>query len=436
MKRLLFLLTLTFSITALAQEGPKISSAVIALDRNNDLKSAKEHIDEAAEIINQKGEGEVKYKDLRKFYFYNGKINLQIALSEKPEVQQLDEQALEKAEESLTKVISYEAKIGKDRYTDDAKQLLPNLAQLYAKRGIDAAQSENYDKAYTAFLKSYDMKEEYNMGTDTAMLYNAALMAQNAKNYDKATEILEQLINMEYKGRQYKVTVAETGQVVEVSSKREQEMAMKTGQYKDPVIEGDIRADVIVNTANLRRTMGDTVAYDSLVSLGREKFPKNEALLRAELQKFLETQEYDKAMVNLNQAIENQPENPLFYYIKGYILQTSMDSATAARDAYKKAIEQDEDYVEAIYMMGLSYVDEANELTATMNELPLNAKSKYNKLKEEQTASFEQALKYFRQAREADPDDMDTLQALKEVLYKLKKYEDAQEVQAEIDKRS
>lgn len=436
MKRLLILLSLTFSITALAQEGPKISSAIIAIDRNNDLESAKAHIDEAAEIINQKGEGDVKYKDLRKFYFYNGKINLRIAQSDKPEVQQMDDKALEKAAKSLKRLIAYEAEIGKDRYTDDAKQLLPVVAQMYAKQGIAAAQEKNYDQAYSSFLKTYEMKKDNNLGTDTAMLYNAALMAQNAKNYDKAAEILERLIDMEYRGQVYKVTLVETGEQMEVSSKKEQDLAVKTGQYKDPVVEGDIRADIIINTANLRKTMGDTAAYDSLVALGRKKFPNNASLLRAELQKFLETKQYDKAMVNLNQAISDDPENPLFYYIKGYILQTSMDSAEAAREAYKKAIAKDENYVEAIYMMGLTYVDEANALTARINELPLNAKSKYDKLKAQQEESFKKAMDYFKQARKADPDDLDTMKALKEVYYKLKMYEEAKTLQAEIDKRS
>ncbi|MDZ7849174.1 MAG: hypothetical protein U5L96_21990 [Owenweeksia sp.] len=114
------------------------------------------------------------------------------------------------------------------------------------------------------------------------------------------------------------------------------------------------------------------------------------------MQKFIETKQYDKALVNLNQAIAQNPGNKLFTYIKGYILHTSMDSLELARQSYAKSIEADSAYLEPLYMMGLSFIDEANQISKEMNALPLNAQSKYKKLKSEQEEAFKKARPFLK----------------------------------------
>lgn len=433
MKRILTVLSIAISIGLSAQEGPKISTAVIALDRNSDIPDAKKYIDEATEIINTKDKSTVKFKDLRKYYYYNGQIHYFIAISTDPEIKALEPMALDIAAENFAKVIEFEASTAKPFYTDKARDQLPYVANMYASRGIEAAGREEFMVAYEDFMTTYDMKKRLNLGVDTSMYYNAALMAQNAKNFEKALPIYEDLIQMGYKGVVFKATNTETGEVQEFTSRIMMDRNVERGNVKDPLIEGDLRPDLYVNAANLYLESGDSAKYDEMVSVGRQKFPNNEPLLRAELQKFLETEQYDKALINLDQAIAQDPENKLFYYIKGYIQQTSMKDAEAARLAYAQSIEKDPNYLEPQYMTGLSYIDEANKLSEDMNALPLNATSKYKELKAQQEQAFKNALPYFEAAREISPDDADTLNALKEVYYKLKMPEKALIVQEALD---
>ena len=70
MKRLIFLGAMLIGFSAIAQEKPIISSAVIAIDRNNELDAAKGYIDEAQAIISGKSLSDVREKDLAKFYYY------------------------------------------------------------------------------------------------------------------------------------------------------------------------------------------------------------------------------------------------------------------------------------------------------------------------------------------------------------------------------
>lgn len=433
MKRVFFFLAISLSLTLSAQERPKISSAIIAKDRG-DLEAAKGHIAEAAAIIEEKGAGEVKDKTLSKFYYNRGHINLMIASSSDDALRASNPDALDIARQAFNNVFALEERTGEDKYVDEAKTQMPYLAQQIATRGIEASQQQNYKQAYNDFLATYELKKENELGTDTTMMYNAALMAQQGKMYDEAIEILEKLMSMNYKGVEFKAVEVETGNQVTFPNKAQMEMAVKSEQYQNPTIEGDIRADLYVNAANLYLTqLGDTVAYDKMVAEGRKKFPEDENLLRAELQKFLETKQYDKAMGNLNQAIKQDPDNKLFYYIKGFIYHTSLDSIPPAREAYKQSMKRDSNYIEPVYMLGLTYVDEANAISEEMNALGLNEKSKYKKLQAEQKELFGKAQEYFETARDIDPDDLDTLNALKEVYYKLKMYEEAKELQAKID---
>ncbi len=435
MKKIIFLLAVSLSLNLAAQEKPKISSAILAM-KNGNMADANEYITEAGEIIEQKGAAEVKDKDLAKFYYYQGLINYNIAAGNNTELKAANPDAIDVAQQSFEKLIALEKKMGKEKWSDDVRAQLPYVAQIYAQRGIASSQEQNFDGAYQDFLITYELKKNNNLGTDTTMLYNAALMAQRAEKYDQALELLEQLMEMEYRGLTYSATETATGKRVDFPSKAQMDMAIKGGEYSEPKIEGDLRADLYVNAANLYMQKGDTATYDKLVAEGRTKFPNNEALLKAELQKFLTSKQYDKALINLNQAIAQEPDNKLFYYIKGFIYHTSMDSVEPARKAYAMSMEKDPNYIEPVYMMGLTYVDEANEVTQQMNALGLNEQSKYKKLQAQQKELFGKAEEYFEKARSIDENDLDTLKALKEVYYKLKKYEEAKELQAEIDARS
>jgi tetratricopeptide (TPR) repeat protein len=310
-----------------------------------------------------------------------------------------------------------------------------DVANAYINKGIAANAAKDFKGAYENFHKAYEFKLENGLGTDTTMLYNAALMAQSAGDYANAIKATQKLIDMGYKGLQFKATDTKTGEIQEFANRNQMLNSLKNsdGRYVDPVVEGDLRPDLYISLANLHKKSGDTIQYDVVVSKGRTMFPGNKSLLLLELQKYLDTKEYDKAMVNLEQAMITDPNNELYPYLQGYIYQTEVKDYDKAKAAYAKAIAINPDKIEAQYMTGLLYVDKANEITEIMNGLKLNEKAKYDKLQKEQQEAFSNALPFFVKAREIDPKDMDTLKALKEVYYKLKMYQEAKEVQAVID---
>jgi tetratricopeptide (TPR) repeat protein len=408
---------MAITLGAAAQEGPKITSAVIAMDTHRDTAEAKKYIDEADAIVKNKSSEEIGYKDYRKFLYYKGRINLAVAQSNNPAIKSLDVEALKKAEDALLETIKFEEKVGKEKYSDDAKVLLPAVAVIYNQKALDAYSANNYAEAYAGFLKTYELKKSFGQ-TDTSMLYNSALMAQNAKEYNKAVELNKQLLEMNYKGYVYKATGPD-GNVAEFPNKKMMDEYVKYYDYSSPqTIKNDVRPDLYVAIAGLSLQNGDTATFMKYVKEGRAKYPENSALLTTELDIYLKSKQYDKALVNLDQAIAQNPNDPnakIYYYNKGVIIHTQMNKPDEALASYKKAVELDSMYADALYMQGLVYYDKAKTVTEEMNQLPFSAKEKYKKMKAQQKELFMQALPYFEQALKATPKDTTTMQALREI---------------------
>lgn len=432
MKRIAILAALLISISAFSQEKPLTTSAVIDFN-SGDMVSAKKHIDEASDVIGTKDPSEIKPKVLIKFYHYKGLINYAVYSSKDPAIKALDAEALDKAADGFIKNIELETKSGKDKYSDESKRRLQYVANDYARIGIEASGSQDYATAYTMFLKTYNMKKMPAIGiTDSSMLYNASIMAQEGKMYDKAILHIQELIDMGYRGVKYTAVSAENGEETEFSNKKDMKRAVASGKFKDAKVEGDARPQLYLGIANLHLTQGDTIKYNDLVVKGREKFPEDAPLIMAELQRFLDKEEYDKAMVNLDLAINKFPDNKILYFNKGLILQTKFKETDKAQVEYDKAIAIDSNYTDPIYMSGIIYVDKANATSDEINKLKLNEKTKFNQLKKRQEGEFKKALVYFEKVYKVKKDDQENLSALKEVYYKLGRYKEAQEIQAQI----
>lgn len=424
MKRLIVLAILTLGFSAQAQEKPAISSAVIAINRQPaDIAQAKKYIDEAQAIIDGKSLSDVKEKDLAKFYFHKGLINYRIHTSPDTLIQALDPNALDKALDGFTKLIAFEEKVDRDRYTDDAKNQLQYLANDIARRGIAASQNGDYMGAYDDFLKTYNLKKEMTGYVDSSMYYNAGLMAQQNKSYDLASKIYVDLLAMNYRGTRFVAISAVNGDTVDFASADQMMKQVEAQTVTNPSSFGDVRPSLYTTLIYLSLEQGDTVSYKKYLTEGRQKFPNNIDILKAELQLFFDNKEYDKALANLDQAIAADPTNAMMYYNKGVILQTEMKRVGAALDAYKKTLEVDPEYTDALYMSSIIYIDSANAIGQKMNDLPYNATKKYEALEKTQMEVYNGALPFLEKAYEKNKEDEQVKNALAQVYRALKMYD-------------
>ncbi|MDX5447527.1 MAG: tetratricopeptide repeat protein [Bacteroidota bacterium] len=434
--RLLTLSLILFGTLAMAQEKMHISTAIIAYEKN-EFMEAKKYIDLASDVISSKAASDVDDKQMSKFLYYKGEIYFRI--SQDTGLSKEVPDALDKAYNGWTGLVEYEKK-HKQRYTDKVVAKVPYMAQAYLIRGYSKVDAKDYKGAKEDFLRAYEINKSDMAGElsriDTSTLFNAAIMAENAKELDQATELYRKVLDMGYKGITYSATSVANGNVVNFASRKSMENAVETGQATDPVIGEDTRPDIYLSLFNVLFTQEKSQEAMEVLAEGRKLFPNNKKLAQAEVQIYLNNKEYDKALKSLRNAIRQEPDNKLYYYVMGSIYQQDsvLKNLDSAKVYYKKAIEIDPNYVDALYNYGTMMVDEANKVMLEMNNLPLNATSKYNKLNKKKEEILTESLGYFEKVYEIDPKDNYNLNALAEVYQKLGQYEKAMKIKEEMKK--
>ena len=125
--------------------------------------------------------------------------------------------------------------------------------------------------------------------------------------------------------------------------------------------------------------------------------------------------ETDKAMALTKSAVEKDPNNKVFRYAYGVFL-LKQDRFQESTEQFKKAIEIDPQYGDAIYNAGVSYLNWGVSMKAESDKKAdaERAKNKGKDIKEDLTykEKFKEALPYLEKAQELRPDDLALLQQL------------------------
>ncbi len=165
---------------------------------------------------------------------------------------------------------------------------------------------------------------------------------------------------------------------------------------------------------------------------GRELYPDDISILFAEINHYLKLGKMQELLEDLDKAIEKEPNNVSLYSVKGNVYDNLYQKANEAGDAekaqeyfngalkfYGTALEKDSMFVNAIYSIGALYYNKAAQLTQQMQALSddysKEGMKKYDELQQQVESQFNLALPYFQRAEKLDPNDINTLIALKEI---------------------
>ena len=376
-----FAILLTGTV-ALAQ-GSQTSTAIIRM-RSNDVAKAKEYIDEAYEITMAKlnNNEEIKEKDHSKFWFTRADIYFKISISEDPAVAGLSDNPTEVSLEALDYLFKYDEK---GRYTKEGKNLYRYNVQQVTQTAFDAIDAEQWNVAMVNFEKTFELKQaSYYAGggeIDTTSLYNAALMAQYAKDYPAGIRYNKMLTSYEY---------------------------------------GEAEPYIFISYYFKQLENIDSARY--YVNQGLEKYPSNKDLLIEKANFYINDEDYEGAIAVLEDAISADPENAILYNVYGTIL-LQLSRFEDAEQPLLKAVEIDPELGDAWYSLGTIQVERANAYVEKLNQKGLS-NSEYEKLKKEQKGFYEAALPYFEKSLELNPEDIYTVSALKKVYYQLEMSEE------------
>lgn len=168
----------------------------------------------------------------------------------------------------------------------------------------------------------------------------------------------------------------------------------------------------------------------------RKQFPEDLSLLFVEINHYLKLQKMNELIERLETAIKMEPNNVSLYSVMGNVYdnlhqKTTKDNGdpvvadgyfTKSLEYFNKAIEMDPKNVEALYSIGALYYNKAALTSQKMNALSedysKDGLKKFNDLKAQVFKQFDESLPYFQRAEALNPNDTNTLIALKEIYAK------------------
>jgi len=330
---------------------------------------------------------------------YRAKIYKMIALNH----DSLDSDAIFKATESHLKCMQPHPKkknkilIYKKWPKEEVLEGLVQCGYQLFNRATEEYNVGNYKnslKHYTVIfdIMPFDEEDQLKRGniTKETILYNSFFSSNKMKDNAKSKELLQQLIDI---------------------------------NFNEPAI--------YIQMSNIFLEEKNTDKALEYLSLGREMFEDDQGLINTEIDLYLKLGKSDELIEKLSNAIELDPENDIFYVIRGTCYQNNNKIEKAIND-YNKALEINPEQITALNNISSCFLKQTDPIVKKMNNLSLSQTSKFNKLKLDLKNLYLKTLPYVKKYLELKPNDKSILNVLAEIYTKLEMYEEAKEVKGRI----
>ena len=421
MKKILFgLLALFLTVGTFAQDAKKsLRKATTALTAYNvDKSNNQDKLDEAKQLI-ESVMNDAEYGSTAKAWQTRGEIYSSYAEQDytmmalntehKPAESSIENAIV--AAESFEKALGYAEKKFETKDALDELRTVGDMLNTFANTYIAG---QEYAKAYMPLNKVTDInttltnndREFLNEADLANHLFVTAYTATAAGENDRAMDLFKQLYE-----------------------------------------SGSAEAGVYATYANL--LMQNEMQEEGLKVLGegRAKYPDNSEILFAEINYYITKQDYTTLQAKLSEAIEKEPNNAGLYSALGNVYMNLFTEAYAKGDAkneeyfnqsleyFNKAVEIDPSLMDATYSIGSLYFNKAVELNKKQSALGMSKEDQklYGEYGEQMAALFDKALPYFEKAYAANPQDRNTLIALKEIYARKNDFEKSNQFKAELD---
>jgi hypothetical protein len=380
-----------------------VAAITIAFGQSNVRQTASNYLkdgklDKAMEAINTCVQDPSTAQDA-KSWFLRGNIYLEISNTKDEKFKSLSPDPLTISLDSYKKAIEYDPK---QKYYEDILAKLNWQRNNYYNAGVESFNQRNYKDAMLNFGKGADVIEIANT-SDTLSLMNAATCAQLANEKDYAKQYYLKLLK---------------------------------GNYKS--------ASLYISLADIYRQDNDSVNALKYIRIGLSEYPNDLRVFLTETNIYLTFGQTNKALKNLQLAMEKDSANASVAFALGTIYDNLSNDSTKTTDfrfssfenavkAYSQAIALNQEYFEANYNLGAIYVNKAASVNDEANKLPYDATSQFDKLKKEADGYLEKALPYLEKAAELQPTDLNTLYSLKQIYSRTGQKDKVKEVNDKIN---
>lgn len=388
--------------------------SVMSFAQKNEIKAAEKALkagkaDEALTILNGAEYLTANAPDAEKAQFLFVKGNAYLDLSNK----KVDtDKNLILASKAYQDLIAAEKVFGKAKYSTQAATSIAQIKGQLVNGAIEDTKvnkdAEGAEKLYQAYLLEKK---------DTINLYYAASTYVNAKDYDKALKLYEELKVLNYSGKStyYYAVNKVSGQEDFFNTAADRDRLVKMGTHEKPRTENvpSKRGEIYKNVALIYVQQGKIDEAKKAVSDARKTNPEDSSLLLTEANLYLETKDMDTYKKLISEAVEKNPNDVDLIFNLG-VISAQAKNYSEAEKFYNKVIELNPKYTNAYINMAAMKLEDEKDIIDAMNKLgtsPADTK-KYNVLKKKREDLFRSTIPYLQKAVELDPSNSDVSKTL------------------------
>lgn len=186
----------------------------------------------------------------------------------------------------------------------------------------------------------------------------------------------------------------------------------------------------------------------AVLNKGSEMFPASTDILFAKINYYISIGDQDALRSELEKAIEKEPNNPSVHSALGNVYMQLFTDAygkdraseaagnyfSEAEKYFNNAVNLDPKAFDAIYSIGSLFFNRAAEDLKYANTLNIKQEDEYNAAIESANSLMEKALPYFQKAESINPNDGNTLIALKEIYARNDDFDKVNEFKSRLEK--
>lgn len=312
-------------------------------------------------------------------------------------------------------LIAVEKASGKVKYTIQA---VASVAEIKNKLINNAIADSKVDKFSDSAKKLYDA---YLLDKkDTLNLYYAASTYVNAKEYDTALALYQDLKALNYtgKGTSYfavnKISNAEESFLTVT----ERDRFVKLGTHEKPRTEliPSKRGEIYKNMALILVQKGKTEDAKKSIAEARLENPEDNTLTLTEANLYLETKDFVTYKKLISEVLLKSPNDADLIFNLGVISANAKNIADAEK-YYSRVIEINPSYINAYINSAALKLENEKSIIDQMNKLGTSPKDmkRYDTLKKQREDLFRSAIPFLKKAVELDPKNTDVVKTLMNV---------------------
>lgn len=311
MKRILYILLLTLAISNLGYSQIITGEDLLNALKSGDAIKAKNLTDKA--IIQNDATTNAS------LWFYRGQIYLALFSSADSQIQKMAPDALDISYQAFIKTIELDKT---KKFNKETLEALKNIAGQFNYEGTNLFNQKQYEKALNYFENAINISKMPAINKlDTIVLYNAALASEKTNQIQKAISYYEQLKQYKFGGSNIYIELGKLYCTHELEPKGIEVLNQGLSLFPEDALK----------------------FYNELINL------------------YLQKNNLQEVLKYTNQALQINSKNAVLYFIKASVYE-QQNNENEAEELYKKSLEFNPTYQDALYNLGALYYNKATTL--------------------------------------------------------------------------